>query len=78
MPAELVNVTCTRHSSVNPQVPGEPSYLLYGDENGDVHVLTFVNPCTHLFAVDTRKSSGVTPRISYNVSVKCRFACTCT
>ena len=52
-----------------PQVPGEPSHLLYGDDNGDVHVMTFVNPCTHLFVADTRKSSGVSPRISYNVSV---------
>ena len=52
-----------------PQVQGEPSHLLYGDESGDVHVLTFANPCTHLFGMETRKSSGVTPWISYNVRV---------
>ena len=50
------------------QSQGGPSTLLFGDENGDVHILTFANACLHLFVVETRKSRGVTPRISYNVS----------
>ena len=50
------------------QSQGGPSTLLYGDENGDVHILTFANACLHLFVVENRKSRGVTPRISYNVS----------
>jgi WD40 repeat protein len=46
---------------------GGPSQLLFGDENGDVHILTFANPSLHLFVADARKSSSYTPRISYNM-----------
>jgi hypothetical protein len=58
---------------------GGPSQLLFGDENGDVHILTFANPSLHLFVADARKSSSYTPRISYNVSLNlclcCRWSC---